>query len=49
MFDLIQTIDYLPPYVFDLILGIEATINHRLGKVRGAMYKAKALMEDFRL
>ena len=29
--------------------GLEATINHRLGKVRGAMYKAKALMEDFRL
>ena len=29
--------------------GIEATINHRLGKVRGAMYKAKALIEDFRL
>ena len=29
--------------------GTEATINHRLGKVRGAMYKAKALIEDFRL
>ena len=29
--------------------GVEATINHRLGKVRGAMYKAKALMEDFKL
>ena len=29
--------------------GVETTINHRLGKVRGAMYKAKALIEDFRL
>ena len=29
--------------------GIEATINSRMGKVRGAMYKAKALMEDFKL
>ena len=26
-----------------------ATIDKRLGKVRGAMYKAKALMEDFKL
>ena len=25
---------------------VEATINHRLGKVRGAMYKAKAI--DYR-
>ena len=29
--------------------GVEATIDSRLGKVRGAMYKAKALMEDFKL
>ena len=29
--------------------GVEATIDHRLGKVRGAMYKVKALIEDFRL
>ena len=29
--------------------GVEATINNRLGKVRRAMFKAKALMEDFRL
>ena len=29
--------------------GVEATINNRLGKVRGAMFKAKALIEDFRL
>ena len=29
--------------------GIEATINSRMGKVRGAMHKAKALMEDFKL
>ena len=28
---------------------IKATIDSRLGKVRGAMYKAKALMEDFKL
>ena len=26
-----------------------ATIDNRLGKVRGAMYKVKALIEDFRL
>ena len=29
--------------------GVEATIDMRLGKVRGAMYKAKALIEDFKL
>ena len=29
--------------------GIEATIDSRLGKVRGAMFKAKALMEDYKL
>ena len=29
--------------------GVEATINSRLGKVRGAMFKAKAMMEDFKL
>ena len=29
--------------------GVEATIDARLGKVRGAMYKSKALMEDFKL
>ena len=29
--------------------GVEATIDSRMGKVRGAMYKTKALMEDFRL
>ena len=28
---------------------MEATINSRLGKVRGAMYKANALIEDFKL
>ena len=31
-----------------LAAGVEATIDSRLGKVRGAMYKAKALMEDFK-
>ena len=29
--------------------GVMATIDNRLGKVRGAMYKVKALIEDFRL
>ena len=32
-----------------LVAGVEATINSRLGKVRGAMFKVKAMMEDFRL
>ena len=29
--------------------GVETTIDARLGKVRGAMFKCKALMEDFKL
>ena len=29
--------------------GVEATIENKMGKVRGAMYKAKALMEDFKM
>ena len=29
--------------------GLEATIDSRLGKVRGAMFKAKAIIEDFKL
>ena len=29
--------------------GVEATIDRRLGKVRGAMFKAKAMMEDYKL
>ena len=29
--------------------GVRATIDSRLGKVRGAMYKSKALMEDFKM
>ena len=29
--------------------GLEATIDSRLGKVRGAMFKAKAMIEDFKL
>ena len=29
--------------------GLEATIDSRLGKVWGAMFKAKAMIEDFKL
>ena len=29
--------------------SVEATIAHRLGKVKGAMFAQKAIIEDFRL
>ena len=38
-----------PVHARGLQAGLEAAIDSRLGKVQGAMFKAKAMIEDFKL